>query len=49
MVGQNIEPKSYNSLLSETPAGHSGDSGLQASALQTLTEMRDGLQENNLF
>ena len=50
VVGQNIEPKSYNSLLSETAAGHSGDSGAcQASALQTLTEMRDGLQENNLF
>ena len=49
MVGQNIEPKSYNSLLSETQQATAETAGLQASALQTLTEMRDGLQENNLF
>lgn len=49
VVGQNIEPKSYNSLLSETQQATAETAGLQASALQTLTEMRDGLQENNLF
>lgn len=49
VVGQNIEPKSYNSLLSENQQATAETAGLQASALQTLTEMRDGLQENNLF
>ena len=49
VVGQNIEPKSYNSLLSETQQATAETAGLQASALQTLTEMRDGLQANNLF
>lgn len=49
VVGQNIEPKSYNSLLSETQQATAETAGLQASALQTLTEVRDGLQENNLF
>ncbi|WP_370842135.1 hypothetical protein [Gemmiger formicilis] len=49
VVGQNIEPKSYNSLLSETQQATAETAGLQASALQTLTEMRDGLQGNNLF
>ena len=47
VVGQNIEPKSYNSLLSETQQATAETAGLQASALRTLTEVRDGLQENN--
>lgn len=49
MVGQNIEPKSYNSLLTEEEQATAETAGLQASALQTLDEMREGLQENNLF
>mgnify|MGYP000701271711 CR=1 FL=1 len=46
VVGQNIEPKSYNSLLSETQQATAETAGLQASALQTLTEQlahADGL------
>ena len=35
--------------LSETQQATAETAGLQASALQTLTEVRDGLQENNLF
>ena len=49
VVGQNIEPKSYNSLLGEAEQATAETAGLQASALQTLDEMCSDLQENNLF
>lgn len=47
-VGQNITPESYNSLLGGEQAT-AETAGLQASAMQTLTEMLDGLQTYNLF
>ena len=47
-VGQNITPASYNSLLGAEQAT-AETAGLQASALQTLDEMRNGLQTNGLF
>ena len=47
-VGQNIVPESYNSLLGGEQAT-AETAGLQASAAQTLTELRDGLLSNGLF
>ena len=47
-VGQNIKPESYNSLLGGEQAT-AETAGLQASAMQTLTEILDGLQTYNLF
>ena len=48
VVGQNITPQSYNSLLGAEQAT-AETAGLQASAAQTLAELREGLQENGLF
>lgn len=47
-VGQSIVPESYNSLLGGEQAT-AETAGLQASAAQTLTELRDGLLSNGLF
>jgi len=47
-VGQHIVPESYNSLLGGEQAT-AETAGLQASAAQTLTELRDGLLSNGLF
>ena len=47
-VGQSIVPESYNSLLGGEQAT-AETAGLQASAVQTLTELRDGLLSNGLF
>lgn len=47
-VGQNITPESYNSLLGAEQAT-AETAGLQASAMQTLTELLEGLQANGLF
>lgn len=48
VVGQNITPQSYNSLLG-TEQATAETAGLQASAAQTLEELRSGLQEHGLF
>ena len=48
VVGQNITPQSYNSLLG-TEQTTAETAGLQASAAQTLEELRGGLQEHGLF
>ena len=47
-VGQSITPESYNSLLGAEQAT-AETAGLQASAAQTLDELRQGLEENGLF